>query len=381
MTRRHVSTEAFAQTSSAQGQPPKSASKSTSAGVWYLALISTVLLVAVGVYALSLQHRILELENTARQLEIGQDLLRDNRDEILAKGRSLETSLISLETDREREQIRLEGLEGQRERLQAEVVRLTQALAMREHERSGDTVIVADDNEAQSLTRDLAREQRETAELQSKLSNLVDQLADRQDLLNTLRIERDQAKDAQAAAEAKSAHLHDVIAHRRDDQRFRQILHGHRASLGDMKPYMAELTSSEWSIAEVWLAKQLSRPMAIPDLSAHEIFYEGARLLQGGDGPAMAMLLYQDAKERPVTLTIALDGTGTKPVSTRQTDGLRWLTWRENDHAFFLVGAQDQNVLADIAAGLIDEPPGLSPNSVVPVSRHFRPKRRPASAS
>lgn len=381
MTRRQVSTEAFTQGSPTYGPPSKPTHKGASAGSWYLALISTVLLVAVGVYALSLQHRIVELENTARQLEIGQGLLRDNRDEILAKGRQLETSLVSLETDREREQIRLEGLEGQRERLQTEVLRLTQALAKREHETIDTRVSVADNNEAQDLTRDLDRERRETAQLQTKLSSLVDELADRQEVLNTLRIDRDQAKEALATAVAEVTRLRDAIADRRDDERFRQILYGHRASLGDMKPYMAELTSSEWSDVEVWLAQRLFRPMAIPDFSAHQIFYEGARLLADADGPAMAMLLYEDARERPVTLTIALDRGGQKPASTRETDGLRWLTWREKDHAFFLLGPTDQDALADIATELADEPPSLDANSAVPVSRHFRPQQRPTSAS
>ena len=117
--------------------------------------------------------------------------------------------------------------------------------------------------------------------------------------------------------------------------------------------------------------------MAVPDLSAHGWSYEGARLLGSSDGLPMAMLLYADAEEHPASLTIIKDSTGERSLEVRKEGGLDLLDWREERHAFFLVGEAGEEALAAIAVELQNQPPRLSDDAVVPVSRYVRPVQRP----
>ncbi|MEZ5935014.1 MAG: hypothetical protein R3F54_24400 [Alphaproteobacteria bacterium] len=47
---------------------------------------------------------------------------------------------------------------------------------------------------------------------------------------------------------------------------------GTRRAWARSRPYIAELGPGDWSVIEDWLAVQLGRPMALPDLSARGFF-------------------------------------------------------------------------------------------------------------
>lgn len=355
-------------------------------GVWYAVLIAAVLLVATGLYAFSLYRQVEEWQDAAKQLSIGQELLRKDRDEILEKAREREATLATLEAGREQDQIRLEGLEDQRHRLQADVLRLTQTLAKIEQRESGadvdaDQSAAVDrlERERDRLDRDLAKRDAETAKLEATIAELTETLEQSQGELESLRAEKTALDEVSAALELDVERAGQQLAERRQDERLRQIIRGHQASLGEVKPFVAEVGPGDWSVIESWLSQQLARPMAIPDLSDHGLSYEGARLIGSADGPPMVMLLYADAEERPVSLTIGLDRDGEEPLSTREDGGMTWIEWREERHAFFLAGDADPAALEAIGVDLLNEPPRLSEDASVPVSRYIRPGQRPTN--
>lgn len=360
--------------------------KESSIGVWYAVLIGAVLLIAMGLYALSLHREIEEWQDAARQLTIGQELLRKDRDEILDKAREREATLATLEAGREQDQIRLEGLEVQRQKLQANVLRLTQALAEMEQQENGaeaDVSQLADVGELKRkqdrLERVLAERDTEAARLKTTITELTETLDKNETELEALRVEKVGFEDARAALEREAVRAREQLSERRRDERFRQIIRGHRASLGETKPYIAEVGPGEWSEIESWLAQQLARPMAVPDLSDHDFSYEGARLIGDADGPPMAMLLYEDAERRPVSLTVALDRRGEKPLAVGGEGGLNVVDWREERHAFVLAGEAERAVLEAVGVELLNDPPRMSGDALVPVSRYIRPGQRPAN--
>ncbi|MEM8950702.1 MAG: hypothetical protein AAGA21_03185 [Pseudomonadota bacterium] len=391
MTRRRPGTLPTA--SGAQRQPiVDPASKEGSGAVWYAVLIGAVLLIATGLYAAHLYQQVEEWRSAANQLTVGQEMLRFDRDEILEKVREREVTLATLEAAREQDRSRLDVLENQRQRLQSDVLRLTQQLARNEQQASGK--VVDDDQTAalEKLQRERDRLDRALSEERAEIVRLESRLAEL-DLASVKQAETLEAKDGQieeiralsadleqakAVLEQDRERLEQALEQRRLSERKRQIIRGHRASLGEVKPYITELGPQDWGVIESWLALQLRRPMAVPDLSEHGWSYEGARLLGSSDGPPIAMLLYADAEERPASLTIVRDGSGAGPLDIKTEGGLDLLEWREERHAFYLASEAEEETLTDIAIELQNQPPRLSDDAAVPVSRYIRPVQRPS---
>ena len=361
-------------------------------GVWYATLIGAVLLIALGVYAFYLYQQAEEWRRAADQLRTGQEMLRFDRDEILQKVRDQELTLLTLEAASEQDAVRLDVLEGQRQRLQSDVVRLTGELARRE--QLSDGVDGASDGSAERnrlertrdrLERELASARAEVDRLETVLAEKDIAFADQAEVLwkseasvEDLRAEKAEMVAAREALEKEGQRLEQQMADWKQGQRLRQIIRGHRASLGEVKPYIAEVGPEDWGIIESWLAQQLRRPMAVPDLAAHDWSYEGARLLGTSDGPPMAMLLYADADGRPASLTIARDQQGEQLLEVNHDGGLNLLDWREERHAFLLAGEASEDVLRAVALDLQNQPPRLHEDAPVPVSRYIRPSFRPA---
>lgn len=361
-------------------------------GIWYATLIGAVLLIATGLYAWFLHGQVEEWRDAADQLAIGQDLLRADRDEILQQTRDQEAALSTLEAARAQDQLRLDALEGQRHRLQASVLQLTQDLAASEERVNGATSDAVDPGTFQRLQREHDLLERKLGEREGEIARLEDAVADKDAALaeakdtraaakaeiEALRAERTALDEAKAAIVTEREALAGRLAERQREQQRRQIIRGHRASLGEVKPYIAEVGPEDWSLIESWLALHLRRPMAVPDLSARGWSYEGSRLLGSATGPPMVMLLYADAEERPISLTIALDRRGETPLTVSQHGGLTWIEWREERHAFILAGETGEEDLKPAAVDLLNQPPRLSAAAPVPTSRYLRPSFRPA---
>ncbi len=363
-----------------------------SSGIWYATLIGAVLLIATGIYAAYLYQQVEEWRSAANQLTVGQEMLRFDRDEILQKVREREVTLATLEAARDQDRARLEVLESQRKRLQGDVLRLTQQLARNEQQANGKVV---DDDQTvalEQLQRERDRLDRALVEERAEISRLEAALAEmdlarvKQDeslkaknvQIEEIRAESADLEQAKAALEQDRERLVQELDQRKLGERKRQIIRGHRASLGEVQPYITELGPQDWGAIEGWLALQLRRPMAVPDLSEHGWSYEGARLLGSADGPPLAMLLYADAEERPASLTIVRDGSGEGPLEISKEGGLDLLEWREERHAFYLASEAGEEALTTIAIELQNQPPRLSEDAAVPVSRYIRPSQRPS---
>ena len=366
------------------GEPTADAAEGHGAqGLWYAVMIGAVLLIATAVYAAHLYQQVDEWRKAAEQLTIGQQLLRGDRDEILQKVRESEAALATLEAERTQGRSRLEGLEQQRQRLQADVLKLTQDLA-RSEQRSDGAEFERLERERDRLAKELGGQKADMSRLKSALANtertrvaLEGNVEKHEAEIAALREETAGLQEVKAALEQESARVLQELAERRQDERMRQIIRGHRASLGEVKPFIAEVGPEDWSLIESWLALQLGRPMAIPDLAARGWSYEGARLIGSPDGPPMVMLLYADAEDRPASLTIAPDRSGERSLALNSEGGLTVADWREERHAFFLAGEAEENELEAVGVELLNQPPRLSEDAPVPVSRHVRPNLRP----
>ncbi|MGI9508804.1 MAG: hypothetical protein ACR2QJ_05590 [Geminicoccaceae bacterium] len=318
-----------------------------------------------------------EWRDATEQLKVGQALLRGDRDELLQKIREREVSLSTLEASHEQAQTRLQGVEAQRKRLQGDVLKLTQEIA--QSERSTESA-ASDGGQTVALKR--LRRERDRLELElagqrTDKSRLDKALEESRVQIETLTQERTDLDALNASVALDVERLGRELAERRETERQHQIVRGHHASLGQVRPYIAEVGPEEWRVIESWLAQQLRRPMAVPDLSVHGWSYEGARLLGVIDGPPMTMLLYADEQDRPVSLTIARDASGERPLEISESGGLDLLDWREERHAFFLIGGAGDDVLEAVALDLQNHPPALKEDAPVPVSRYIRPTFRP----
>jgi len=359
-----------------------------SAAIWYVLLIGAVLVIAVALYAVYLHQQAETWKQAANQLSLGQELLRADRDDILRKAREREAALATIEVAREQDRARLDGLEGQRQRLQDDVLRLTEELArsdQRADRAEVDAGQVADrerlQRERDRLDRELAARQADMQRMETTLAEVQSSLEENQSAFEALRAEKFDIEQAKSTLEEARARAEQQLAENARQERLRQIVRGHRASFGDVKPYIAEVGPGGWSEIESWLALQLSRPMAVPELSTHGWSYEGARLLGADDGPPMVMLLYADAEDRPASLTIMPDRNGEQPLTASRNGELNLMSWREEHHAFILAGQAAQRALEAVGLDLINQPPGLRADAPVPISRYIRPSFRPADGS
>jgi len=359
--------------------------------VWYTALIGIVLLLAALAYIYILHQERSALRQAADQLTIGQELLRADRDDVLENAREREAALSLIEVESQQDRDRLERVEDQRDRLQKDVLRLTQELAENRGRAKAPENGAAQaeafrdlEREQARLNRDLAGRKAEIEDLKADISQKDEELADKTRALATKAVEAEAMlsevealKTAKAGLEGRADELGHEIEVLHEGSRQRQILRGHQASLGDVNPYIAEVGPEDWRVMEDWLAQQLRRPMALPDLAEHGWTYEGARLLGSSDGPPMAMLLYADAEERPVSLTVTRDQRGEQDLVVSELGGLNILEWREERHAFTLASDVPDDQLRPIALQLMGEPPVQREEASVPVSRYIRPTFRP----
>lgn len=368
------------------GMTARPEAPASAVGAWYGALISILLLITAGIYIVYLHQQGLQSEETVGQLLIGQDLLRADRDELLQKIHDRESDLEVLGRTTAEMTARLTRLDVQRNDLQADIVSLTQDLAAAKRTVDHAPAIAADDQstDLRKLERERDSLKRQATTYQSEIDDLKSALADKEKTLaersDGIREQKDIAAEsaAQKATLGKEiARLVQQLADTRQTGRQSQIIRGHRASFGEVRPYLASVGPEDWQTIEGWLAQQLRRPMAIPDLSEFGWSYEGARLLAAIEGPPMTMLLYADAENRPISLTIAQDRSGERNIESHRDGGLNLVEWREERHAFVLASDADDVVLRLIAATLQNQPPAMTGDAAVPSSRFFRPAFRP----
>ena len=362
-------------------------------GAWYVAIISVLLLVGAGIYIIYLHQQRLQWRDAANQMAIGQELLRADRDELLQKTREREAEVLALEQQFSKRATRIVSLQNQRNILQKNVARLTQDLAAAE--RRIDKAALSDEvldnfaapkKELDEISRRLDVKNQLIAEQKTAIGWLETSLAEaEQSLVQSRSEQRKQETEAvevrlqKAVLEEEAARSKNELIEMRNAFRRGQVIRGHNASLGEVKPYLAEVGPEYWQVIEGWLEQRLERPMALPDLSAIGWSYEGARLLVAVDGPAMVMLLYADREGRPISWTIAKDTSGPMPSTAKRQAGLNLLEWHDETHAFVLAGDSDEVVLQVVAAALQDRTDEATSKAAVPAGRFFRPEFRPTN--
>lgn len=360
-------------------------------GAWYVAVIAVLLLVAAGVYIVYLHQQRLQWRDAANQMSIGQELLRADRDELLQKAREREAELSGLERRLSQRETRLASLQSQRNESRADVARLTQDLAKAERQLRKNTLIgkAPVNLGAAQKEHDLFDEERRKKDAfiekqDAEIKRLERSLADTEQGLVQSRADLRRQKTLIAEARLEKAVLEEEATRSKEElakaqQAFRrgQIVRGYNASLGEVKPYLAEVGPEYWQVIEGWLNEKLKCKMTIPDLSTMGWSYEGARLLVMIGGPTMVMLLYADPDGNPISLTIAQDKSGQTPPRSRLQAGLNLIEWRDRSHAFTLVGAADEVVLQVVASALQDQRNKVPSDSPVPSGRFFRPEFRP----
>jgi len=363
----------------------------SSVGFWYVAVLATLLLVAAGIYIIYLHQERLRWQDAANQTSIGQELLRADRDEILQKVQDGEANLSTLEQELSLSKAEITALESERGELSAEVARLAQDLANEEQQRRKDAP--AGDNQVNLLEAgqegDLGNQDNlETVAAISKkdeeIKRLETSLAETGELLvqyqSDLREQERLATEARlekTALQKEATRLRNEISETELAFRRSQIIRGHHASLGEVKPYLANVGPEYWQMIEERLKEKLQREMTIPDLSDIGWSYEGARLLVTIGGPSMVMLLYADPDGNPISLTIARDLSGIQPSTSRQQAGLNLIEWRDHSHAFVLAGEVNDVVLQIVASSMLEQINQITEDSAVPSGRFFRPEFRP----
>lgn len=336
------------------------------------AILVVMLLIAAAAYLMYSRQEGLQWQEAAHQLSIGQELLRADRDDLLQKMRDRETELANLEQLAAQDKVRIAVLEEQRRDLQTEVVRLRHDLedAKGRSRTDGGTGNQRDQNASPTRAQDAVS--RRIAEQEDIIARLRVTLKDKERALND-----SQASDRGTSLEKTVGRLEAALSALRQKNRFRQAIRNHRASFGEVKPYLADVDASYWEAIETWLDQQLGRPMEIPDLSSYGWSYEGARIVLALEGPAMAMLLYVDQEGQPLSFTIARDADGEQGLRTHREAGLTLLEWHDDKHAFVLAGEADMVTLQVMASVLMDPSNERTAGTEVPSSRYFRPEFRP----
>jgi anti-sigma factor RsiW len=126
-----------------------------------------------------------------------------------------------------------------------------------------------------------------------------------------------------------------------------QVAEYHRVYAGE-KRHLVEVAAAETPHIESWLGKRLDMPLAVPDLTAQGLTFQGARMLVI-DGKPVAQLIYTPPDGRALALCIIRSPKEDKPLTASQQDDLRLVEWRSNGHGFVVVGWEDEARMLAIA--------------------------------
>jgi len=370
---------------------PSLSSMALPIAVWYVAIIAVLLLIAAGIYIVFLLQQRLQWQEAATQMSVGQELLQADRDELLQKTLDHEADLTALEQEVAARDRRLASLQAQRTVLQATIAGFEQDLA--DAERRSQERPVADEPSTAPLAQVSGSDELDQAisdrdamidqqgktikRLQSSLSFAEERLAEAETEAREKTTRAVEASLENAVLDGEIAETRQELIEIREGLRRGQVIDGHRASLGEVKPYQVEVGPEYWQVIEGWLREDLQRDIPVPDLSTMGWSYEGARLLVRNGGAPMVMLLYADQEGRPISYTIAEDASGDMPRVVVEQAGLNLLEWRDESHAFVLAGEADEVVLQVVASALQDQSNKVASDNPVPFGRFFRPEFKP----
>lgn len=119
--------------------------------------------------------------------------------------------------------------------------------------------------------------------------------------------------------------------------------------------HLVEVPASRQGDLEAWLGARLKFSFKVPDLRAHDLAFQGGRLL-GIDRQPVAQLMYTGKDGQPVALCIALsEGDASSPLLRQDEEGMTLFGLGAGNHVFVVVGPSSNKSLRSIAETM----PGL----------------------
>ena len=121
----------------------------------------------------------------------------------------------------------------------------------------------------------------------------------------------------------------------------------HRVYSGQER-HLVEVAANEADHIETWLTKTVGAEVRIPDLSAHGLTFQGARLLVAAGKP-VSQLMFKDGDGRVVALCLIQTDTPAKGFTQRNIDGFDLVSWGGRNANYVIVGDEGREDLDAIA--------------------------------
>ncbi|MEM7722951.1 MAG: anti-sigma factor [Pseudomonadota bacterium] len=113
--------------------------------------------------------------------------------------------------------------------------------------------------------------------------------------------------------------------------------------------HLVEVPAEEAAHIQTWLSATLGVEVVIPDLGAHGLSFEGARLLVAAGRP-VAQLVYTDAEGQVVALCQIASAAPQSDFATRTTSPFEMVTWGNAEANFVVISDEGRGDLGDIAS-------------------------------
>jgi anti-sigma factor RsiW len=121
----------------------------------------------------------------------------------------------------------------------------------------------------------------------------------------------------------------------------------HRVYSGQTR-HLVEVGAEEADHIRAWLSASVGAEVRIPDLTAHDLTFRGARLLVAGGKP-VAQLMYTDAANRVVALCLIQSDAPRDDFATQTIGDFDMVTWGARNANFVVVGDKGRPDLEEIA--------------------------------
>lgn len=112
--------------------------------------------------------------------------------------------------------------------------------------------------------------------------------------------------------------------------------------------HLVEVPAAEKDHIQTWLSATLGAQVQVPDLSAHGLEFQGARLLVAAGKP-VSQLMYLDANQRVVALCQIVTPAPRDGFATQTIGAFEMVSWGGENANFVIVGDQDRSDLSAIA--------------------------------
>ncbi|MEO3413485.1 anti-sigma factor [Roseovarius sp. CAU 1744] len=118
--------------------------------------------------------------------------------------------------------------------------------------------------------------------------------------------------------------------------------------------HLVEVPAAEADHIRTWLTKSVGAEVRIPDLTAHGLTFQGARLLVAAGKP-VSQLMYTDSENRVVALCLIRSDTPRDGFQEQNAGAFDMVTWGARNANLVIVGDKDRDDLTLIARSAADQ--------------------------